>query len=152
MKTSWKWGLAVGAGLTLPILAFVVALGIPSGNFGLRRTAAEAKLNVRLLCRQVVRYREQQGEWLAAGPEPKTIPAQPVRFVANPEFQKLGFDPGEVRYQYQVEVAKDGDQVKTVRCIARGDLDGDGVQSQFFIYLNSANKEIGQLETVEELE
>lgn len=138
----------------LPIVGYLIATGLGGfGTFRLRQHAAEAKFNVRALARSVVRRHEQEKEWRAAGPTPKEIPGEkPVPFPEDADFAALGFAPGEVYYQYQVEVLKDGDRVKTVRAVAHGDLDGDGQVSTFQIWVNPVSREIGQIEIESELE
>jgi hypothetical protein len=61
-----------------------------------------------------------------------------VDFPEDPAFQQLGFAPGtRVRYQYEVQVSESQVGEPEVRCIARGDLDGDGKVSVYTVTLDA---------------
>ncbi|MFL5319868.1 MAG: hypothetical protein ACJ790_09435, partial [Myxococcaceae bacterium] len=117
----------VAAIALVPICSYLIATGLGGGKFLLRQKAAEAKLNVRLLARMVVRHHEQEHEWRAAGPTPATVPGpEAVPFQTDASWDALGFNPGKVYYQYEIQLSKEGDHVTGVRAVAHGDLDGDG--------------------------
>jgi ribosomal protein S27E len=122
--------LIVLAVLAVPcVIGILAAIAIPSFiRYQERAKAAEARTNLRMLCTDEVSYHAEHDEWLAAGPAPRPIPGrQPVAFPRDPNFEKLGFEPGRVRYQYEVLVDGDPRGANTpVRCVARGDLKGTG--------------------------
>ena len=144
------WVLLVVA---VPALAFTTwgaVLGVFSGDAQARRRAAEPRLNARELCRLVVRHRELNGEWVAAGPVPSTLPTrgETVPFTQDEGFRKLGFSLPLAHHQYAVEVARDGAEVKSVRCVARDDADGDGVATTIATEVDPGSHELGPVREV----
>jgi hypothetical protein len=124
--------LIVVAVLAIPcVIGILAAIAIPNFiKFQKRSKTMEARSNVRQLCTEERAFKEQNGKFLAAGPQPAKVPRgePPVAFPSDPDFEKLGFVAEKVRYQYQVVVSQDGE---SAQCIARGDLDGNGVTSEY---------------------
>lgn len=149
LKNSNKMPYVIGIALLIPITVVAFALGLPSFmDFRARQTSAEAKLNVRQLCRLQLRHHEQQRSWIKAGPLPSPMPKNDaVEFPADAAFDAMGFSPGKVRYQYEVTV-----EPEVVRCTARGDQDGDGVLATFSIAILKDSREITAIDIVDELE
>lgn len=148
-KSSNRFLWAVGVGVLVPVFIYLIAMG-PAGvsQFFARRRSAEAKLNVRQLCRLALRHHEQQKLWRNAGPLPTPMPkGEAVAFPDDEAFKALGFEPGKVRYQYEVKV-----ESEVVRCSARGDLDGDGVLASFSIAILKDSREITAIDIDDELE
>lgn len=101
-----------------------------------RNKTSEPVFLLQRLCINVRETYNNTGEWVAAGPEPKTVPGKDkVEFPMDAQFEKLGFAPGMVRYQYQV-LLEGGPNNPKVSCVARGDLDGDGVTSYAEVHLD----------------
>jgi hypothetical protein len=142
-RALWKRVLlALGALL----LAALLALGVFAWLYvrSLNRKvltldgAQEARLNVSRLCDNVAEYQAETGSYLAAGPVPAEVPrGRSVPFPHGTAFEKLGFDPGETAYQYQVSVQESPVGDAEVQCTARGDLDGDGQVSVFTVTLDA---------------
>ncbi|AKF03792.1 hypothetical protein DB32_000941 [Sandaracinus amylolyticus] len=114
----------------------IAAVAIPSFISYVRRSkTSEAHANVALLARAVAAaYEDAQPRALppalssmpgVPGPERRVWPAD-----AEPGWAELGFAPPPVYYAYEYQPDLDG-RGFVVR--ARGDLDGDGVQSTFEI-------------------
>lgn len=99
----------------------------------------EARINVSILCDNVSEFASEHGRVVPAGPQPPDVPrGRAVTFPEDPAFQQLGFAPGaEVRYQYEVQVLESPTGEPEVRCIARGDLDGDGKVSVYTVGLDA---------------
>ena len=127
------WVLGILGALVLVCSGALAAIAIPNLARQQQRTRShEARSHLQLLCSNERAYHEQTGAWLAAGPLPKDIPRKvSVPFPADPSFDKLGFAPEQTRYQYQVHVRSSARGAPRVSCIARGDLNGDGVASTF---------------------
>lgn len=141
--------LFIALGALVPIGVVMLALG-PKGftDFRARQKSAEAKLNVRQLCRLALRHHEQQKVWLEAGPLPNPVPTgDAVPFPEDAKFAALGFKPGKVRYQYEVKL-----EPEVIRCTARGDLNADGVLSNFTIAILPDSREITAIDIDNELE
>jgi prepilin-type N-terminal cleavage/methylation domain-containing protein len=119
--------------LVISIISILTSLGTASyAVYVSRARAAEAVVNVETLA-----YLEQArildtGAPIACAVEPATIPAvgQPAAFSSTTCWRDLGFKPtSRVRFQYSAEVPEGRRFV--VR--ARGDLDGDGAPSEYWI-------------------
>jgi Tfp pilus assembly protein PilE len=111
--------------LMISILA-VVAAPTFSGHIK-RARLAEALGQIHTIASLERGYALLHGEFLACSPSPAAVPAgRLARFEVDPTWQSLGFRPVEaVRYQYEVKASAGRFEV-----IARGDLDGDGEQSE----------------------
>lgn len=96
-----------------------------------RTFRAEAGRQLYTLCSSVAALHDESGHWTAAGPAPREVPrGAEVPFPKDSTFERLQFDPGRTRYQFQVIVEGNPDGDAKVRCIARGDLHGNGVVSE----------------------
>ena len=121
--------LALGGVCVVGILA---AVAIPAFiNYTNKAKAAEAEGNVRSLQQSVVAFCLEQGRLPdAAGPVP-SVPGKAKQvgdFASDPVFALIGFQPLDpVYYSYRIE-RPDGN---TAVLVARGDLDGDGIQSRY---------------------
>ncbi|NVJ27086.1 hypothetical protein HUW62_38310 [Myxococcus sp. AM011] len=105
-----------------------------------RPTDTEARLNVLALCDAVQAYRDEHGAYQVAGPTPRDVPrgGEAVPFPENDVFHRLGFEPGEkVRFQYEVVVQESPVGEPEVSCLARGDFDGDGLNSVYRVRLDA---------------
>ncbi|AGC48642.1 hypothetical protein MYSTI_07370 [Myxococcus stipitatus DSM 14675] len=134
-----KWPLFVGALVLLGGLASVSVFrrthAAPE-----RPTDAEARLNVLALCDAVQSFRAEHGHYVMAGPTPRDVPkgGQAVPFPEDEAFHRLGFEPGEqVRFQYEVLVQESPVGEPEVSCLARGDFDGDGLNSLYRVRLDA---------------
>jgi Tfp pilus assembly protein PilE len=131
----WAIVLIVLGVMVVPCIGILAAIAIPNFiKFQERSKQMEARTNLRMLCTEEVAYHAEHDEWLAAGPSPSAVPSAKMEaFPADPNFKKLGFEPGQrVRYQYEVIVEGDPKGPTTpVRCVARGDLNGNGRTSLF---------------------
>ncbi len=124
-------------GFTLIELAFVLAvigiltaLSVPGyRSLVLRPRAAEARMGVEGIADAELRYFRDHGRFVACPSMPAATPrGNTARFDGRaPGWKELAFSmEGSVRYRY--EVVLDGDSFKV---LARGDLDGDGVESLY---------------------
>jgi hypothetical protein len=96
-----------------------------------RDLITEAGKQLYTLCTNVTALHDETGHWTAAGPQPAAVPrGEAVPFPKDPAFEQLQFQPGPGHYQYQVIVDGNPDGEAKVRCVARGDLDGDGQPSE----------------------
>ncbi|WNZ61548.1 hypothetical protein QEG98_37740 [Myxococcus sp. MxC21-1] len=101
---------------------------------------AEARVNVLTLCDAVQAYRDEHGVYVTAGPTPKEVPrgGRAVAFPKDETFHRIGFEPdGKVHFQYQVVVQESPVGEPEVSCIARGDFDGDGLNSLYRVRLDA---------------
>jgi hypothetical protein len=138
------WVLLVVA---VPALAFTTwgaVSGVYTSGVRAQRRSLEPSLNVRQLCQLAVAHHARTGQWVAAGPFPAHLPAvgETVPFVEDAGFRALGFHPGVVRFQYAVEVQREGATVRQVRCLARGDSDRDGVPASFSLTVDASTSEL----------
>ena len=121
----WKVLISVIAVLLIGIAGIFLARS--SQQREVRALEFEGKAGAKALCLAVSEFHQARGVWIQTGPTPPTIPGPDgVDFPKVKEFEQLGFDPGRVRFQY--EVRGDG---QARECVARGDPDGDGVLSVF---------------------
>lgn len=126
----WIVILAIVAACAVPCVGILAAIAIPNFiKYQSRSKAMEAKVNLRGLATAERSYFSEHEAYLPVGPAPAQVPGRErVAFPADPGFERLCFRPeGAVRYQYEVRVDEDGSAV----VIARGDLDGDGVTSEY---------------------
>ncbi|MFY2563458.1 hypothetical protein ACN469_38040 [Corallococcus terminator] len=134
-----KWPLfALGLSVIAAVLG-VLALR-HAGQPSERPTDTEARLNVLALCDAVQAYRDEHGAYQVAGPTPRDVPrgGESVPFPENDVFHHLGFEPGErVRFQYEVVVQESPVGEPEVSCLARGDFDGDGLNSVYRVRLDA---------------
>lgn len=133
--------------VAVPALAFTTwgaVSGVYSSGVRAQRRSLEPSLNARQLCQLAGAHHARTGQWVAAGPFPAHLPAvgETVAFQPDEGFRALGFSPGVVRFQYAVEVERQGDAVRSVRCSARGDADGDGVPAVFSLAVDVATGEL----------
>jgi hypothetical protein len=114
-------------------IGIVAAIAVPAFiGYIQRAKSSEAGSSLRQLRALVVRHCEERGVYPGtAGPLP-AVPGpvlQNVRFDSDPGFAAIGFDPGvAVYYSYAIVPRAAG-----VDLVARGDLDGDGMLSDFTI-------------------
>ncbi|MCP3099827.1 hypothetical protein LZ198_13210 [Myxococcus sp. K15C18031901] len=100
----------------------------------------EARVNVLALCDAAQAWRDEHGGYLVAGPEPREVPraGKPVPFPRDEAFLHLGFDPGEeVNFQYEVMLQESPVGEPEVSCLARGDVDGDGLNTVYRVRLDA---------------
>ncbi|MEM7604822.1 MAG: hypothetical protein AAF411_05640 [Myxococcota bacterium] len=120
------------------------AVGIPAFvNYVKRSKTTEASAMVRQLAEL------SESHYLATGSLPSRagpLPAVPsqdkfmVDWAADPVFRAIGFDAGgPVYYSYSIEPTGPG----TIAIRARGDLDGDGVQSLFELTIGQCTADAG---------
>ena len=129
--------VAVVFAAIVPIV-ILAAIAIPNFlRYGLKSKAGEARVNLQSLRVAEADYFGVHGTFLAAGPVPARVPrALKEEFVGDEGFQALNFKPeGRVYYQYQARVTGP----ETVSLFARGDLNGDGVTSEFRLNLDRAD-------------
>lgn len=138
-----------------PVVAVVMALVLAAASFGVwwwgrpqpepqpaappvNALTTEARINVLRLCEAVQHYREEHGVYIIVPPNPPEVPrGVAVPWPAQEQFQAIGFEPGaQVRYQYEVTVHEDPVGEPEVTCLARGDLDGNGLNSVFRVTLD----------------
>jgi Tfp pilus assembly protein PilE len=130
--------IALGAlALSCPCVGIVSAVAIPAFiNYVKRAKTTEARANLGVLEQRVESFCTSRGHYpVAAGP----LPASPsnleqrVDFAADPGFASVGFDPAApVYFSYAIEAAPGGTDL-----VARGDLDGDGLTSDFRIHCDA---------------
>lgn len=146
------WNAPVRKRRAHPIL-IVVVLAVTAGHLLMTQCSekspatqaalpsdAEARVNVLSLCDAVQAYRDEHGVYVTAGPTPKEVPrgGRAVAFPKDETFHRLGFEPdGKVRFQYQVVVQESPVGEPEVSCIARGDFDGDGLNSLYRVRLDA---------------
>lgn len=133
--------------IILVVLGVLACLGLALKFSGGRRAAqqalpsdAEARVNVLVLCDAVQAYRDEHGVYVTAGPTPKEIPrgGQGVAFPEDETFHRIGFEPdGKVHFQYQVVVQESPVGEPEVSCLARGDFNGDGLNSLYRVRLDA---------------
>ncbi|XXF77474.1 hypothetical protein P2318_31135 [Myxococcaceae bacterium GXIMD 01537] len=136
--------LALLAGLAVLLLAgvgawlWLRARPAPAPTPGVD-PSAEARIQVLHLCDAARQYHEAHGTYLPAGPTPAQVPqGHAVPWPHDARFEALGFEPGPaVHFQYEVAVHEDPVGAPEVVCLARGDLDGDGLNSLFRVTLDA---------------
>jgi type IV pilus assembly protein PilA len=131
------------------VLGVLAAIAIPNFiKYQMRSKAMEARMNVRAIATAEMAHFGEKGEYVPAGPVPAKVPgSQRVPFVADQGFQQLAWTTEGVRYQYEVRVL----EPRRAVVIARGDLDGNGVFSEFKVELEDGNPP-GPVQASNELE
>ncbi|MFT3711916.1 MAG: prepilin-type N-terminal cleavage/methylation domain-containing protein [Archangium sp.] len=111
----------------LAVMGIVVSITVPTGEALIRRARAdEAHAILAAIAHQELRHWRDTGAFLAC-PATGEVPKKATPFAVSDCWKSLGVAPqGEVRFRYSVEV-KDG----SFTAIAEGDLDGDGVTSDY---------------------
>lgn len=132
--------LGVGLVLAVPCIGIISAIAIPAFvGYVKRSKITEATSEVRAIARSEMTYCSEHGGWLVpAGPTPAVPgPAKQLGdFSSDPVFTQLGYDrPDPVYYSYSIE--RDPAVTGGIRVVARGDLDGDGIQSTFTVACGS---------------
>jgi type IV pilus assembly protein PilA len=120
----------------------VVVAGIAVPNFMKyqgRAKASEAKINVMAISTAEIAYFAEHDKYVAAGPAPLAVPrGVKATFTPDDGFTKIGWRPeNQVRYQYEVRL---GQTDREAWVIARGDLNGDGVTSEFKLQLDASGR------------
>ena len=124
-------------GFTLLELAFVIGIigalagaAVPGYQAVLRRSrSSEARAVLEAIANAQLAHRRDRGTFIACPAEPEKVPAGSRNLFDGSRggWKSLGFTvEGGVRYQYEVLLVE-GSYV----AVARGDLDGDGVTSEF---------------------
>lgn len=136
--------LGVAAGGLLASRAGLAPGGGPRGGGGPAQAGSpldtEARVHVLALCDAAQAWRDEHGGYLVAGPAPREVPraGKPVPFPKDEAFLHLGFDPGEqVNFQYEVVLQESPVGEPEVSCLARGDVDGDGLNTVYRVRLDS---------------
>ena len=131
------------------VLALAAAGACTSRAPGPPAPSAEARTNVLTLCQEVIDHGSEG--FFPAGPTPPTVPRGiAVPFPEDPAFERLGFRPGPaVRYQYEVLAEETPVGDFQVRCVARGDLDGDGQTSELSVTIGASGR-TGAVEALRE--
>ena len=115
---------------SVPCLGILAAIAIPNFlKYQMRSKASEVRVNMRAIAYAEKAYFGEHDKFVAAGPVPASVPrGQPMAFTPDQGFSALGWNPGvPVRFQYQVQLQGP----KTAVVIGHGDLDGDGVASEY---------------------
>jgi type II secretory pathway pseudopilin PulG len=113
-------------------IGIAAAIGIPSFIGYVRRSkTSEAETQLSEIRSRLEAYRTDFGRYPADLPQNPSGPPGPERrmWESRREWEELGVSPyGPVYYVYEVDTSDDG-MSYVIR--ARGDLDGDGVESLF---------------------
>jgi prepilin-type N-terminal cleavage/methylation domain-containing protein len=112
----------------IAIMAILVAITVPNYQVLVHRARAdEARAMVYAIGHAELRYRRDHGRFLACEAQ-EPVPRGPVSFPNDrPCWKALGVQvDGQVRYRYRVSLDADSFVV-----VAEGDLDADGLPSQF---------------------
>jgi type II secretory pathway pseudopilin PulG len=123
-------GIAVAAtivgAVALAFAAVQIAIAVPAFTKYMQRSkSAEAVVNLGSLRSSLEQYRAEHGRYPASIPRTPASPScDPAPFPRGPAWAAIGFDPGLVRFAYELETTADG-----LSWMARaiGDLDCDGV-------------------------
>ena len=139
---------------------FVFALGLllsVSGcqcgfvSYGRKAMAREATVNLERIAQAELAYWKTRRTFRKAGPSPARVPGNTKARFEDPEgaFREIGFQPetGYVWYQYEVAI----ESTRTAVVIARGDLNGDGIQSEFRLNIE-AERPVGAVIASNQLE
>ena len=129
--------------IVVAIIGILATIAIPSFvNFTKKSHAAEVRINSRGMLTAEIIYRTEHGVFVITDNNPASVPKGtklPWDFN-NVTWLQLGFEPdGEVRYQYRLH----GDPIHVH---AKGDLDGDGNESTYKIYIDAPDDITDRLE------
>ncbi|MEO1271538.1 MAG: hypothetical protein AAFX99_25880 [Myxococcota bacterium] len=145
-KSGWgKVGLIVAlvfgvvVALSLPCIGVVAAIAIPAFVKYIKQTkTSEAGLNLKMMGDGVVAYYQDKGKLPpSAGPTPNMVPKGTQVSVDADAWDAEGWKA--IRFMvhkpvyYQYAMVNDGD---TSMLSAKGDLDGDGVTSEFLVKIH----------------
>ena len=134
----------------VPCLGILAAIAIPNFvKYQQRAKASEVKMNMRAIATAEKAYFGEHDKFVAAGPVPASVPrAQATTFTPDQGFSALGWRPeSPVRYQYEVQLLGP----KTAVVVGHGDLNGDGVASEYKLVVPSEGP-VGQFEEKDPLE
>ncbi|MFB1485284.1 hypothetical protein [Corallococcus sp. RDP092CA] len=105
------------------------------------QVANEARVQVLALCDAVQGFRDEHGDYVPIAPFPVPVPqkGEAVPFPKDHEaFHRVGFDPGPVTHlQYEVRVEENPVGEPEVSCLARADMDGDGLNAVYRVRLDA---------------
>lgn len=133
-----KTAIIVAIGCSILILVLIINLGIFSAiaipafiKYMRHSKTIEAKENLIILKKKVIAYCEDNGHLPSpAGPvpgSPRNEPQTPLFDKDEGGFAEVGFSINTpCYYSYQIESLGD-----CIRLLARGDLDADGIQSEY---------------------
>ncbi len=128
-------------GLALVLAAGFFVFGLPLlREYNARSESREERARLERLAQLLTKACADDGGWDAlvpAGPRPPSYTGkkQDGRFARDPVFARIGFDPGAVRYVYQVRtghLSKSGR--RPIEISAEGDFEGDGSIERWVIH------------------
>ncbi|RYZ40792.1 MAG: hypothetical protein EOO71_14670 [Myxococcaceae bacterium] len=131
---------AIVAGAALALLVILTG-PTRSGRASPEQLANEARIQVLALCDAVQAYRDEHGDYVPIAPFPSPVPrnGEAVPFAHDHEdFHRIGFEPGPtVHFQYEVTVQESPVGEPEVSCLARADMDGDGLNAVYRVRLDA---------------
>ena len=129
--------------IVIALISILVTIAVPNyQKFQFRAKVSEAKNNLGAIRKYLEAYTMENSSYRLCALHPATVPsATGVLWedTAVPQgWIDIGFKPvGQIRYSYEVQAGPSGIASSYV-VIARGDLDGDGIES--VIQLNKAGE------------
>jgi type II secretory pathway pseudopilin PulG len=134
----------------VPCLGILAAIAIPNFiKYQQRSKASEVKINMKAIAIAEKSYYGEHEKFVAAGPVPASVPkGVQATFTPDQGFSALAWTPGgPVRFQYEVQLQGP----KSAVVVGHGDLNGDGVTSEYKLPL-SGEGPMGQMEETNPLE
>lgn len=128
--------------IVVAIIGILAAIAIPNFlTFRLKAKMAEAKSNLGSIRLGEEAYHTEYDMYygpIAQYPESDPATSKESWFITVTEFSAIAFEPtGQVYFRYSVGQNEAETYAQNFRAYAYGDLDGDGMRSQFYITKDS---------------
>lgn len=115
--------------IVVAIIGILAAVAIPGYSaYRMKAKASEGEINVAAIAKSQIAYQAEFDTYTVCAANPVAVPfGTSQAWVANTDFEAIGFAPKDLNVYFQYQVAGVG--VQTFIATATGDLDADGNNS-----------------------